>query len=89
MGPCTRFPVLLSLCVLNVLQSDILVFLLVALLAVSNGYFASVLMQDAPTMVHKQDRSTASQFMVIMLVSGLTAGAVCGDLLARALMGGK
>ena len=88
-GRALVFPVLLSLCVLNVLQSDILVFLLVALLAVSNGYFASVLMQDAPTMVHKQDRSTASQFMVIMLVSGLTAGAVCGDLLARALMGGK
>ena len=71
---------------MGIIRSDVFVFLLVSLVAISNGYFASSLMQDGPSLVDKQNRSKASQFMVFMLVIGLTVGAMAGSLLAHILV---
>jgi hypothetical protein len=84
-GRLVVFPFIFCMAAQSVIQSDLLVYISMAFLAFTNGYFASVLIVAGPDAMHKTDRPKAAQVMVIMLVLGLACGSFAGMPLAHAM----
>jgi len=69
------FPVFLLLCYYpRIFASDIVAYILVSGLGLSNGYLGSLLMSFAPMRVDPLDQEYASELMTIFLNTGLVMG---------------